>query len=153
MPPDRFTHAVDVPAPTGQIWSALQDADTWKGIGPIDDVWAASHDPDGTLASYRWAATAAGKRWEGTARRVALAPGTSIRLALDSSEITGAIEVAVEAGESSRLTVALEASPKGLMATMFWPVVSDALRRGIQTQVEQFAARFGAGGSGQASTA
>ncbi|HLA67576.1 MAG TPA: SRPBCC family protein, partial [Acidimicrobiia bacterium] len=93
MPPDRFTHSVDVPVDASVVWDALQDAGTWKGIGPIDEVWAATHDPDGTLSGYRWTATAAGQRWEGTARRMALEPGKSLRLALDSAEIVGAIEV------------------------------------------------------------
>jgi len=142
MPPDRFTHSVDVPVDASVVWDALQDAGTWKGIGPIDEVWAATHDPDGTLSGYRWTATAAGQRWEGTARRMALEPGKSLRLALDSAEIVGAIEVSVEPAGSTRLTVALEASPKGMLATMFWGVVRDALRRGTATQVEEFARRL-----------
>jgi len=140
--PDRFTHTVDVPADPAAVWSALQDADTWRGIGPIDDVRDATHDADGTLTGYRWAATAAGRRYEGTARRSAMVPGRSMRLDLASSEITGAIEVAVEPAASTSLTVTLEASPKGTLATMFWPLVRDALRSGTPRQVEQFAERF-----------
>jgi carbon monoxide dehydrogenase subunit G len=140
--PDRFTHTVAVAADPSAVWSALQDADTWRGIGPIDDVRDATHDPDGTLTGYRWAATAAGRRYEGTARRSAMVAGRSMRLDLASSEITGAIEVTIEPAEPTGLTVTMEASPKGPLASMFWPLVREALRSGTPRQVEQFAARF-----------
>ncbi|MFH1104229.1 MAG: SRPBCC family protein [Actinomycetota bacterium] len=142
MPSDRFSHTVDVAAPSAAVWQALQSAETWKGIGPIDRVWDAVNDPDGNLAGYRWSATAAGRQWEGTARRTALDPGRSLRLDLDSSEIVGAIEVSVAPGGSSRLTVTLEASPKGVLATVFWGVAREALRRGLDDHVEEFARRF-----------
>lgn len=142
MPPDRFTHTVDVPVSPKVVWRALQLPATWKGIGPIDEVWDATHDPDDTLTGYRWSARAAGRHWEGTARRTAMEPGSSLRLALDSTEITGAIEVTIAPGASARVTVTLEAAPRGMLATLFWGVVGEALRRGITTQVEEFAARL-----------
>lgn len=141
MPTERFSHTVDVPTAPDDVWVTLQQPETWRGIGPIDEVWDATHDERANLSGYRWSATAAGKRWEGTALRVATEPGRSLRLALESPEVTGALEVIVEPGNSSRLTVTLEASPRGTLATLFWGVVSDALRRGIVTQVEQFAER------------
>lgn len=145
MPPDSFSHTVAVAATPDDLWLALQDADTWEGIGPLDAVWDSSHDTEGTLTGYRWSVTAAGKRWEGTASRTALEPGRSLRLALDSSEITGAIEVSIEAAGSSRLTVTLEASPKGVLATMFWGIVRDALRSGLETHVDAFAQTYSPG--------
>jgi hypothetical protein len=139
---NRFSHSVIVPAPADRVWQILQRAETWKGIGPIDDVWDATHDPDGILSGYQWSATAAGKRWDGTATRSSLDPGRSLRLDLASSEITGSIEVIVEPGDSSHLTVVLEAAPQGMLATMFWGLVRDALRSGIAAQVDEFARRF-----------
>ncbi len=40
------------------------------------------------------------------------------------------------------MTVTLAAQSKGMLAGMFWGVVADALRRGLERQVEAFAARF-----------
>ena len=66
MPSDSFSHTTTVSASPDAVYSSLQDPDTWKGIGPIDEVWDATHD-DGRLASFRWSARAAGRSWAGNA--------------------------------------------------------------------------------------
>ncbi len=141
MPAATFTHSVAVSADPEVLAAALQDEETWKGIGPIDDVWDATHDGP-RLTGFRWNARAVGKTWEGTAHRVAKAEHP-MRLDLDSAEIAGSISVDLEdANEGTQVTVTLAAQSKGMLAGMFWGVVADALRRGLERQVEAFAARF-----------
>lgn len=134
--PDTFSHTAPVTAARDRVWEALQKADTWSNIGPIDDVWDAEHAEDGTLMSYRWSARAAGRSWKGTATTAETAPGRWMRLDLASPEIVGAITVELH---HHRVTVSMEAAPRGMLATMFWGTVREALERGLPRQVEAFA--------------
>ena len=135
--PDTFSHTVAIAASPSDVWTALQRAETWKNIGPIEEVWDAAHDDAGLLTGYRWSAHAAGRTWNGRARTTESEPEERFRLTLDSSEIHGAISVDIEVGE---ITVSMEAAPKGLLATMFWGTIRGALERGLPAQVEAFAA-------------
>jgi uncharacterized protein YndB with AHSA1/START domain len=135
--PDTFSHTTTVDASPAEVWTALQRAETWKNIGPIEEVWAATHDDDGSLTGYRWSAHAAGRTWRGRARTTDSEREKRLRLVLDSPEIHGAISVDIDGGE---ITVSMEAAPKGLLATMFWGTVRAALERGLPAQVEAFAA-------------
>jgi len=142
MPSDTFSHTATVSATPGSIYSALQHADTWKGIGPIDNVWDATHEGE-RLVGFKWSARAAGKTWEGTARRGNDLVAGEMTLDLDSSEIAATIAVTLRSdGDSTALTVKLSARSKGLLAGMFWGVVSDTLRKGMPAQVEAFGKQF-----------
>jgi len=134
--PDTFSHTAPVKVARDRVWAALQEAATWSNIGPIDEVWDAEHADDGTLTSYRWSARAAGRIWKGTATTAETAPGERMRLDLVSPEIVGSIEVALH---DHRVTVSMEATPRGMLATMFWGTVKGALERGLPDQVEAFA--------------
>jgi len=142
MPSDTFSHTVKVGATPESVAAALQVAATWKGIGPIDDVWDATHD-GADLTGFRWSARAAGKSWEGTATRSDdKKPGT-MTLDLDSSEIEGALTVSYTPDNGgTALTVDLFARSKGVLAGMFWGVVADTLRSGLSTQIEAFGSQF-----------
>ena len=142
MPSDTFSHTVKVAASPESVAAALQVAATWKGIGPIDDVWDATHEGE-DLTGFRWSARAAGKSWEGTAtRNEDPEPGT-MTLDLDSSEIEGALTVSYGPdGRGTALTVDLFAESKGVLAGMFWGVVADAMRRGLPAQIEAFGQQF-----------
>ena len=131
-----FSHTSPITASRETAWRALQLADTWSNIGPIDEVWDAEYADNGTLTAYRWSARAAGRSWNGTATTVEAEPDRLMRLDLVSSEIAGAITV--ELGDE-KLTVSMEAAPKGLLAQMFWGTVKTALEKGLATQVEAFA--------------
>ncbi len=142
MPSDTFSHTTIANAAHESIDAALQMPDTWKGIGPIDDVWDATHHGD-NLAGFKWRARAAGKTWDGTATRVIDPAVNAVTFDLDSAEIVGSITVSLEPeGENTAVTVQLSARSKGLLAGMFWGVVADALRKGLPTQVEAFGKQF-----------
>ncbi len=142
MPSDTFSHTATVSATAESIYSALQHADTWKGIGLIEDVWDATYEGD-RLVGFKWSARAAGKSWEGTARRGTDRAAGEMTLDLDSSEIAATIAVALHPdGDSTALTIKLSARSKGLLAGMFWSVIADTLRKGMAKQVEAFSAQF-----------
>jgi hypothetical protein len=138
MPADTFSHRATSGSSPDEVLAALERADTWRGIGPIDEVWDERHDGE-TLGSFSWQARAAGRSWEGTAKRLD-APDDSVRFALDSPEVTGVITVhAVPLDTGAEIFVELQARSKGMLAGMFWGVISDVLRRGLPDQVEAFA--------------
>jgi hypothetical protein len=127
-----------------RVWERLQHAATWAGIGPIDSVWDATVDR-GRLASFRWAAIAAGRSWEGGARTIRAVPGELMELALSSPEIQGSITCALAAtGQTScTATITLEAEASGLLASLFWGTVDGAIRSNFAGHVEAFAKSVG----------
>jgi len=142
VPSDTFSHSVTVQATPESIDAALQRPDTWRGIGPIDEIWDATHE-GASLTGFKWRARAAGRPWEGTAERLAHTASGAIAFGLDSSEIAGSITVVLEPnGATTGVTVRLSAQSKGFLASMFWGVVADALRRGLPSQVEAFGEQF-----------
>lgn len=120
------------------LWAALQNAETWLDLGLMDTVT----DPvveDGRLVSFDWSAAAAGTHHKGTATATESVEGESMVLALDSSEITAEIAVALTPADAgTAMSVTLTARSRGMLAGMFWGPVSDALRRGLVAQVDRF---------------
>lgn len=117
---------------------ALESAETWKGIGPIDEVWDAHHE-NGRLQGFSWSARAAGRTWNGTAHRLDT-DAESLALGLEASEVGGRITVAVTpTTDGTEIGVRLDAHSRGMLAGMFWGVIADALRTGLPGQVEAFA--------------
>jgi len=142
VPESTFAHTVRVAATPVAIWSALQDAETWLSLGMMDSV-TDSVVRDGRLASFAWTALAAGTRHKGSALTTGCVEGERMVLALDSSELAGELGVTLVPAEGgTAMTVSLTARSRGILAGMFWGVVSDALQQGLVTQVDGFAARF-----------
>ena len=142
MPSDTFSHVVTITTTPAVVIAALEQAETWKGLGPIDNVWDARIEGE-RLAGFRWSARAAGKTFEGTADRVGVGGVDPMRLDLESSDVTGTITVDIAPeGAGSTMTVAMTVQSKSFMAGMFWGIISDALRAGLPDQVESFAAQF-----------
>ena len=142
MPESTFAHTAHAGATPAEIWIALQDAETWLGLGVMDSVFNAVVE-DGRLTSFDWTAAAAGTRHRGRSRTIDAVPGQLMVLALDSAEVAGEIAVALAAeAEGTALTVTLTARSRGLIAGMFWGKISEALGDGLVEQVDGFAARF-----------
>ncbi|MCJ7726430.1 MAG: SRPBCC family protein [Acidimicrobiia bacterium] len=145
MPLATFRHSATSNAAAPDIWDALQTADAWGGMSLIDSVSEEAHDEAGRLVSFRFTTTAGGRTWEGTARNVSSVPGEHMDLTLNTKEIRGrmGIELAPEGGQTT-VAVRLEVEPAGMLATLFWGVVREAITTGFNRQVEEFAASFGA---------
>jgi hypothetical protein len=142
MPESSFAHTAHAGATPAAIWIALQDAETWLGLGVMDSVFNAVVE-DGRLASFDWTAAAAGTRHRGRSRTMDAVPGQLMVLELDSAEVAGEIAVALDAeAAGTALTVTLTARPRGFIAGMFWGKISAALGNGLVTHVDGFAARF-----------
>jgi hypothetical protein len=142
MPSETFCHSVHISTDPATVIAALERADTWKGLGPIEDVWDAKVE-DNRLIGFQWSAKAAGKTWKGTADRAGEPGAGPLQLDLDSSDLAATITVDIAAdGSGSNMTVEMTARSKSFMARTFWGVISGALRTGLPGQVEAFAAQF-----------
>jgi len=148
MPRASFSHAVTVAQPVGAVWESLQDASTWSGIGPVDEVWEPRHDAAGNLEGFRWSARLGPTRYKGGATVSTAEPPHLMTLALDSSELAGSLTADLGGSAVTQLEVTLDIVAKGAMASLFFPVVAEAVARGLPEQVERFAASLaGDGGS------
>ncbi len=145
MPSATFTHQSIAHADKGAVWGTLQEATTWADIGPVEDVRDAIHTADGHLASFQWSTTVAARRYPGTAVVTAAEPEHRMLLELDAREVAGTLETKLDANGdgTTEVTVTLRVTSRGTLSTLFFPVVSEAIAKGLPAQVERFAASLG----------
>ena len=144
MPRASFTHRVTVPRTADEVWHQLQVAETWSNIGPVEEVWDAEHTAEGHLQRYRWSTSVGPRSYQGRAKVVGSEPGRLMRLDLDATEVAGTLttRLSTNGDANTQLEVTLEIESRGTLSTLFFPVVSDAVGRGLPMQVERFAETF-----------
>ena len=143
MPSTSASHTVTIPRTSDALWVVLQRAETWANIGPVDRVWDPVHSADGQLASYRWSAQVVGKEYLGTANIVDSVAPSLMKLELDGGEVTGFLTATLTEHErGTDVQVVLDVSSRGAMSAMFFPVIADAIRKGLPQQVDAFATRL-----------
>jgi len=144
VPSQTFTHSATAAVPAETAWSALQDPATWGAIGGVDEVYAARHGDDGTLVSYHFRASAGGQTYEGRAHTALAEPHRLMIVEVDTPELEGRIKVALDGGNPHTVVaVELTVRSKGMLATLFFPVVAAAIGSGFPTSVEDFVGRLG----------
>lgn len=144
MPSARFDHHAVVDAPRHRLWEALQQPETYEGIGPVDRIWDAVHREE-ILTEYRWSADVGLRRIEGSATtKEALAPERMV-FELDAGEVTGVLTVDLaEESAATGLTVGLTMEANGMLSTLFFGAIRDAIGRGLPAQVDELAAKLAA---------
>ncbi len=143
MPSASFSHTAHTDRSVGEVWRALQHEDTWAEIGPVDRVW----DPvvvDGMLRSFAWRTTVGPTSYTGSATVRTAERNRRMRLDLDASEIAGVLTTDLDggSGNGTTVTVTLEVSARGMLSTLFFPVVAQAIGGGLPGQVDHFAANL-----------
>jgi carbon monoxide dehydrogenase subunit G len=144
VPPDRFTHTVHVSAPPERAWAVLQEPETWGAIGGVQRVFDAEHHPDGTLRSYRFLAEAGMKPYEGSARTVETDAPSLMVVTVDAAEFEGTITTELQPSNphGTNMTVSLKIRARGILAIMFFPIVSKAIGSGFSRQIDEIAGRI-----------
>lgn len=143
MPTARFSHESSTSRAIDDVWLRLQKADTWASIGPVERVWDPVHDDAGQLMSYRWSTTVGPTKYRGRAKVVEAVPPVTMRLNLDGGEIAGVLTTAMEEnGDGTQLRVTLKITSKGPLSSMFFPLISEVVERGLPEQVERFVNSF-----------
>jgi hypothetical protein len=147
MPRATFTHQANADAGIEDVWASLQLAETWADIGPVEHVSDEVVGPDGLLESFRWSTSVAAKRYPGTAQVVSSEVGEHMTLELDAREVAGTLETHLSAnGQGTTVvTVTLEVVSRGTLSTLFFPVVSETIAKGLPAQVDRFAESLGSG--------
>jgi hypothetical protein len=145
MPRATFTHQATADADTDTVWASLQVAETWSNIGPVENISDPELDDTGQLRSFRWSTTVASKRYPGTAQVTLAEPAQRMVLNLDAREVAGNLETHLESnGDGTTIiTVTLEVVSRGTLSTLFFPIVSETIAKGLPTQVDEFAAALG----------
>lgn len=140
MPAASFRHSVTIAAPAHTVWERLMDAGTWENIGPVDRVWDPVHD-GGVLTGYRWSTEVGGRRFEGTARTTGHEAPHHFSIDLDAGEMAGTITIdLLEGNPATAMEVVLDFRTKGILSSMFFPLIRDAIGSGFAGQIEEFAA-------------
>ena len=144
MPSAVFHHSITVDAPPDAVWDRLQEPDIWRSVGPVQNLW----DPTvehGVLTGFQWSTNIGGVVYNGTGAAVNPARPHHYELKLDTSEMAGTIRVELAAGNpgGTEVDVALELRSKGLLSSMFFPLVSRAIGNGLPDQIEELAVRLG----------
>ena len=145
MPAATFHHTIRVDAPADQVWDRLQEPDIWRSVGPVQNLW----DPvveDGVLAGFQWSTDIGGVVYKGTGTATIQDRPDQYQLVLDTSEMAGTITVDLSQGNAGEtiVNVALELRSKGLLSSIFFPVVGRAIGGGLPGQVEDMAAHLSA---------
>ena len=126
------------------MWSALDDPLTWEGISGVDRVTDSTRDESGRLAAFSFETTIGGRPYRGVARPGERVEGSRVVWLIQSPDVGGSIDVSLAPLEIGTLvTVALTVSVDGFLASMFFPVITQALGRGFPEAVEEFVARLG----------
>ena len=143
MPSETFTHRATAAAGIQEVWAALDQPSTWESIQGIDRVTDPEVDADGRLQGFSFDSVVAGTAYRGTATPALREEGRLMAWEIENSEITGRIEVLLgDLGERTQLDVTLEAASKGMLSSMFFPVISKAIGNGFPRSVDEFAASF-----------
>lgn len=138
MPTATYHHEAATPLSPAELWKLLQMAETWANLGPVEKVWEARH-ANGHLEGFRWSTSVGHTRYEGMADAKIIEPGVKMTLHLTTKELVGALtaEVAETAGGSDLgVTLAIEA--RGMLASLFFPAISQAIGSGLSRQVDDF---------------
>lgn len=145
MPSATFTESVAIGASPTSVWDRLQDPSTWASVGPVQRVWAPVIE-DGMLTDFKWSTDIGGKTYDGTGTAIEHDRPTHYRLILDTSEMAGTITVDLSNGnpEGTVANVSMELRSKGMLSSMFFPAIKNAIGSGFPDQVVDMGRRLGA---------
>lgn len=144
MAPDRFTHTVHLNALPERAWAILQEPETWGAIAGVQRIYDATYHPDGTLRSYRFLAVAGMKPYEGSARTIEADKPSLMVVTVDTAEIEGTITTELQPSNphGTDMTVSLRIRARGILSTMFLPIVSKAIGSGFPRQIDDIGRRI-----------
>lgn len=140
MPSATFTETVVIDADPADVWDRLQAPDIWAAVGPVQDVWDPTVE-DGVLQRFQWSTNIGGKVYKGAGTATSHDRPDQYRLLLDTSEMSGEVTVELSQGNpgGTVAVVAIEIRSKGLLSSMFFPAIRNAIGSGFPDQVADMA--------------
>jgi len=143
MPSATFSESVAINVAPPEVWDQLQESDVWASLGPVQKVW----DPiveDGVLTGFTWSTDIGGKVYEGAGKVLDHHRPDRYQLLLDTSEMAGTINVELSPGNpgGTDAVVEIEIRSKGLLSSMFFPAIKNAIGSGFPQQVSDMGVRL-----------
>ena len=146
MPKETFSHTALTRAARTEVWKALDRPETWEGIGGVDKVIAPVIDNDDRLRGFSFETAVGGKIYLGKATPKAREESRLMAWTIENSEVRGVTTVQIsDDGPGTRVQVTLEVESVGMLASMFFPVIANAIGSGLPQTVDAFAAGFDPG--------
>jgi hypothetical protein len=144
VPSATFTETIDVHAVPEDVWDRLQVPGIWASVGPVQKVWDPTID-DGVLRNFKWSTNIGGKVYEGVGTALEHdRPHRYVR-DLDAGEMAGKISTDLTAGNPGGTTaeVSIELRSKGMLSSLFFPAIKNAVGSGFPEQVADMGAQLG----------
>lgn len=99
----------------------------------------ATFDHESNLTGYRFVVDIAGTAYRGTAVRGNWDPPHRMAMAIESEQLTGQINVKVSTTPSgTEVKVEMAMEPVGILGSMVFPVLTNAVAKGFPEAVERF---------------
>jgi len=143
MPTATFTESIAISAAPTDVWDRLQEPGIWATVGPVQKVWDPAID-EGVLTTFKWSTDIGGKIYEGIGTALNHERPANYRIVLDTSEMAGTINVDLVDGNpgGTLATVSIEIRSKGLLSSMFFPAIRNAIGSGFPDQVADMGTRL-----------
>lgn len=136
---EHFRHRARVTNKVERVWEELQKPSTWKQIGGVDHISDERFDEHEDLVGYRFTIVVAGTSHQGMATRTLAERQKLMVMGIDTSQLTGKIEVALSPyGETTWIELSLAMASKGLLSAMLFPAIVKAVAGGFDATAAEF---------------
>ena len=142
VPTDTFEHTTVVEHPRSYVWNRLQDPETWKSMGGIDEI-SDAETADGELLGFRFVSRIGGMSFPGTAHTTTSEPEKAMIVDVDTSELGAVLRVILsDDDDGTRLEVGMDLTSKGFLASMMWGMVAASVGAGLPDRTAALVASF-----------
>jgi len=143
MPSATFTETIAIDAAPGEVWDRLQAPDIWASVGPVQKVWDPTID-DGVLRNFKWSMNIGGKVYDGVGTALEHDRPHRYVLDLDAGEMAGKVSTDLSAGNpgGTVIAVSIELRSKGMLSSLFFPAIKNAVGSGFPDQVADMATQL-----------
>lgn len=121
-----------------QVWSALQNPETWREIGGVNEIANPTFDELG-LSGYDFSVAVGGRSYRGQARRIVASANQRMVMSIITDQLDG--QITVELGPLDAHTevgVTMEIASRGFLANVMFSVISKSVANGYEAAVERF---------------
>lgn len=143
MPSATFTETVEIDAAPVEVWDRLQAPEIWESVGPVQKVWDPTIE-DGVLRTFKWSTNIGGKVYEGVGTALEHQRPNLYVLDLDAGEMAGKVAANLSPGNPGGTTaeVSIELRSKGMLSSLFFPAIKNAVGSGFPEQVADMGAQL-----------
>jgi hypothetical protein len=140
VPSQTVTHTAVADVASDAVWASLDRPATWEAIGGVDRVFDPVIDPAGRLQGFSFDTVAGGRRYVGVATPHRREESRLMSWHIQNSEVRGITTVELEPRhDGTSVSVTLEVESRGLLSSMFFPIIASAIGNGLPAAVDEVA--------------